>query len=76
MMHECKPFIPEDVSKEVIKRAMQESLMTRLARSRLAWIPYRRRPWYRRAWYTVNRYLPRVRVYLGPRDASCSCEDW
>ena len=33
-------------------------------------IPRKPRPWYRRAWDRIDRYLPRVRVSIGPRRRS------
>ncbi len=68
------PFIPDEVSRHIYEMAMKPSLLSRLMIEQRP--PIKPRPWYRRAWARVDRYLPRVRVSIGPFDDSCSCEGW
>ena len=66
-----KPLIPEDLQREIMEDVLKKSSVLRM----LKWPPPKPRPWYRRVWQRVDRYLPRVKVYLGPLD-SCDGDHW
>jgi len=59
-MHE--PMIPDALRRQIIADVQQRGAVFGMLSRR----PPKPRPWYRRAWSRIDRYLPRVRVSLGP----------
>ena len=77
----CLRDLLEEVLPELVASVRQQPRMgmktsgEMLAEVREEERPAKPRPWYRRAWDRIDRYLPRVRVSIGPRDSWGRFED-
>lgn len=60
-----RPFIPDDVARATYEMVLTPTLVSRSPLFQRP--PLRPQPWYRQLWRRIDRYLPRVRVWLGPR---------